>query len=84
MNDSRLAWDRRLGTHHENTVDALKKNLGVDHLELVVLDSVDEYRELLVEVPPPRRQRVPLLLVTTALIVLLFALAYLGDLDLHP
>ena len=49
--------NRVLGTHTENTVDALKKSLGVDRLSLVVVDSLDEYRELLVEVPPPSRQR---------------------------
>lgn len=44
-----------LGIRAENTIDALKKQLGVSQLELVVMSSVDEYYELLVEKPQDRR-----------------------------
>lgn len=55
MKVSSIDADGILGVRSENTIDALKKHLGVERLELVVLNSLTEYRELLVEVDPPRR-----------------------------
>ena len=76
MHSRRAMPNHALGTHTENTVDALKKRLGVDRLSLVVVDSLEEYRELLVEMPPTRERQlwITLLLISLGLAVfVLFA-----------
>jgi hypothetical protein len=43
-----------LSTSDENTVEALKAALGVEKLEVVLLDSVEEYYFLLLAGPEAR------------------------------
>lgn len=43
-----------LGAYSDNTVDALKKYLGVEKLDLVLLDSFEEYMRLVAEEGIPR------------------------------
>jgi hypothetical protein len=57
-----------LGLRPENTITALKKRLGVAQLELVVLNDMNEYGELLIEKVEPRRSRRQWVLVATLLI----------------
>lgn len=44
------------GTHDANTIAALKEQLGVEKLEVVLLDSMEEYYLLLSEVWPSDSQ----------------------------
>jgi len=61
--------DGSLGMRAENTIDVLKEQLGVERLSIVVLDSLDEYRELLVEVPTHSPPEVPRRLLAIAVAV---------------
>lgn len=82
MNARTLSASGTLGVRTENTIDALKEQLGVDRLTLVVLDGIEEYTELLVEVPPtpPRWSWRKRLLFAVLLLSLLGAFAGL----VHP
>lgn len=43
-----------LGTFSENTVDALKDQLGVETLDVVIVYSMEQYIRLLRDAPPPK------------------------------